>query len=70
MGTLVPLERRTQLALKAEKLPPKARRELDLVLDDTRLRGMASPERQAVLRAMARLMLEASGLAMREVGND
>ena len=70
MGSPVPLTRRTDLAPKPEHLSPKSPRQLDLVLDDTRLQGMTPPERQAALRAMARLMLEASGLAMREVGND
>ena len=47
-----------------------APRQLDLVLDDTRFRGMTPAERQAVLRALARLLLEASGVAMREAGDD
>lgn len=41
-----------------------------LVLDDVRLRAMTPAERQAVLRAMARLLLEAGGVATREVSND
>jgi hypothetical protein len=47
-----------------------APRQLDLVLDDVRLRAMTPAERQAVLRAMARLLLEAGGVATREVSDD
>jgi hypothetical protein len=47
-----------------------APRQLDLVLDDVRLRAMTPAERQAVLRAMARLLLEAGGIATREVSDD
>src|SRR5438876_4751759 len=59
MGSLVPLARRTQLVLRPECTPPTAPRQLDLVLDDVRLRGMTPAERQAVLRSLARLLLEA-----------
>jgi hypothetical protein len=41
-----------------------------LILDDTRFRGMTLVERQAVLRALARLLLEASGVAKPEVSDD
>jgi hypothetical protein len=44
--------------------------QLDLVLDDVRLRGMTAAERQAALRAIARLLLEAGGAASEEVGDD
>jgi hypothetical protein len=47
-----------------------APRQLDLVLDDVRFRTMTPAERRAVLRAMARLLLEASGVAKREVSDD
>ena len=50
--------------------PPTAPRQLDLVLDDVRLRGMTPAERQAVLEALAHLLLEASGIATQEVGDD
>ena len=50
--------------------PPPAPRQLDLVLDDVRLRGMTPAERQAALRSLAHLLLEASGVATREVGDD
>jgi hypothetical protein len=44
--------------------------QLDLVLDDVRVRGMTPTERQAALRALARLLLEAGGVSMRRVDND
>jgi hypothetical protein len=47
-----------------------APRQLDLILDDTRFRGLTRVERQAVLRALARLLLEASGVAKPEVSDD
>ena len=46
------------------------RLQLDLVLDDVRLRGMTPTERQTVLRTLARLLLEAGGISMREANDD
>ena len=62
--------RRTELARRLKNSLPAAPRQLDLVLDDTRFRGLTQVERQAVLRALARLLLEASGVAKPEVGDD
>ena len=70
MGSQLPLARRTELAPTAEPTPPTSSRQLDLVLDDVKLRGMAPAERQAVLRSLAHLLLEASGIARREAGDD
>jgi hypothetical protein len=70
MRPQLPLVRRTELAPRPEPTPPTLPRQLDLVLDDARLRGMAPPERQAVLRSLAHLLLEASGVATREAGDD
>ena len=64
------LSRRAELARRLVHSLPAAPRQLDLILDDTRFRGMTLVERQAVLRALARLLLEASGVAKREVSND
>ena len=63
------LARRTELARRLNSLPA-APRQLDLILDDTRFRGVTLAERQAVLRALARLLLEASGAAKPEVSDD
>ena len=62
------LARRTELACRHTAL--RAPRQLDLVLDDVRFRAMTPAERQAVLRAIARLLLEATGVATREVSDD
>ena len=70
MESQLPLARRTKLAPRPEPAPPTLPRQLDFVLDDVRLWGMAPPERQAVLRSLARLLLEASGVATREAGDD
>jgi len=53
--------RRTELARGLRHSLPAAPRQLGLILDDTRFRGMTLTERRAVLRALARLLLEASG---------
>jgi hypothetical protein len=59
----------TKLAPSLQRTPATSPRQLDLVLDDVRPRGMIAPERQAALRALERLLLEASGLTM-EAGDD
>ncbi len=68
MEARLPLARRTELACGHTALT--APRQLDLVLDDARFRAMTAAERRAVLRAMARLLLEAGGVATREVSDD
>ena len=68
METRLTLARRTELACKHTALTTP--RQLDLVLDDVRFRAMTSAERQAVLRAMARLLLEAGVVAAREGSDD
>ena len=68
MEARLPLARRTELACRPTALA--APRQLDLVLDDVRFRAMTPAERQAVLRAIARLLLEAGGIATREVSDD
>jgi hypothetical protein len=64
----LPLARRTELACRHTGLT--APRQLDLVLDDMRFRTMTPAERQAVLRAMVRLLLEAGGVARPEISDD
>jgi hypothetical protein len=62
--------RRTELARRLKNSLPAVPRQLDLILDGPRFRGLTQVERQAVLRALARLLLEASGVAKPEVGDD
>jgi hypothetical protein len=45
-------------------------RQLHLVLEDERLRGMTATERRDALKALARLLLEASGMTMQEGSDD
>jgi hypothetical protein len=70
MEAQLPLARRAALARRLKHSPSATPRQLDLILDDTRFRGMTPVERQAVLRALARLLLEASGVAMQEASDD
>ena len=69
MGSLVRLVQRTAAVPRAQHKAPAEPRQLDLVLDNARLRGMTPAERQAVIRSLALLMLEARG-ATQEVGDD
>ena len=68
MEARLPLARRTELVCRRTAL--MAPRQLELVLNDVRFRAMTPTERRAVLRAMARLLLEAGGVATREVSDD
>ena len=68
MEARLPVARRTELACRHTAL--RTPHQLDLVLDDVRFRAMTPAERQAVLRAMAQLLLDAAGVATREVGDD
>jgi hypothetical protein len=70
MVAQLPLARRTEIARRQRHSLPAAPRQLELILDDTRFRGMTLVERQVVLRALARLLLEASGVARLEVSDD
>jgi hypothetical protein len=70
MGSLVPLAQRTKIAPRSKPWSLRAPRQLDFVLDDVRLLGMTVKERQAALRLLVRLLLEASGVAMPEVSDD
>jgi hypothetical protein len=66
MGSQLPLAPRTELAPRLEHTP----RQLELVIDDVRLRGMTPAQRQTALRSVAHLLLEASGIATQEAGDD
>ena len=70
MGSLIPLARRTELTPSQQGPLATAPHQLDLVLDDVRLRGMTQGERCRALRTLAYLLLEATGMAMQEAGND
>jgi hypothetical protein len=70
MGSLVQLTRRTALAPRPQNGTRTAPFQLHLIFDDVRLRGMTMAERQALLRALARLLLEVNGAATRGSGDD
>jgi hypothetical protein len=70
MGSQLSLARRTELAQRLRPSPLTPPRQLDLVLDDVRLRGTTLAERRAALRSLAHLLLEASGVTMREARDD
>lgn len=64
------LSRRAELARRLKHSLAAAPRQLDLILDDTRFRGLTLVERQAALKALALLLLEASSVAKREASDD
>jgi hypothetical protein len=70
MGSQLPVARTRELTPRLRNTLPTAPRQLDLVLDDVRLRGMTPAERQAALRSLAHVLLEASGIATQEAGDD
>jgi hypothetical protein len=70
MGSLVSLIRRTQIVPSPHHGTPTRLHQLDLAFDDVRVRGMTTADRHAVVMALARLLLEAAGVAVRELGDD
>ena len=70
MGSLLPLARASELARKPRPVLPAPPRQLDLVLDDVRLQSVTAAQRQAVLKAVAQLLIEASGAVTVEGGDD
>jgi hypothetical protein len=70
MRSLVPHLRRSELTLRPNHESRTVPLQLDLVLDDARLRGMTATERRDALKALARLLLEAGGVVTREGSDD
>ena len=70
MGSLIPLARASQLVPRPRTVLPAPPRQFALVLDDVRLQRMTAAQRQAVLKTMAQLLLEASGAVTVEAGDD
>lgn len=70
MGTPISLAPIGELASRRQDPLTTAHRQLDLVLDDARLRGMTPTERRAVLMSLAHLLLEAGRMAVQEAGDD
>ena len=70
MGSLIRFTPSTELALRRAHPSATTPRQLDLVLDDARLRGMTQEERVAALQSLAHLLLEAAGVVTREASDD
>lgn len=70
MGSLVLLAQASQLTPRPGTALPAAPRQLALVLDGVRLQSMTAAQRQAVVKALAQLLLEASGVVAEEAGDD
>ncbi len=70
MGSLLPLTRAPEFARKPRPVLPAPPRQLDLVLDDVRLQSVTALQRQTILKAMAQLLIEASGAVTAEAGDD
>lgn len=69
MGSLIPQLKARELVSKSQHAPLTTPRQLGLVLDDARLHRLTKAQRQAILKALAQLLLVASG-ATQEVGDD
>ena len=48
----------------------KPPRQLSMALDSIRLKGISAAERSAVIGRLARLLMEAAGLEIKEIGDD
>jgi hypothetical protein len=70
MGSLLSLARASELVPRPRSALPAPPRHLDLVLDDVRLKSVAAAQRQAILQAVAQLLLEASGAVTAKAGDD
>lgn len=70
MGSLTPLARASQFVRRPRTALPAPPRQFALVLDDVRLQHMTAAQRQAVLKTMAQLLLEASGAVTVEASDD
>ena len=69
MGSLIPQPTATKLVPRPQPVPLATPRQLDLVLDDARLHDLTGEQRQAILEALAKFLLVATG-ATQEAGDD
>lgn len=70
MGSLIPFTRSRAIALRRPLPLATTSRQRDLVLDDERMRGMTPTERRTAVQALAQVLLEAVGVAIREDGDE
>jgi hypothetical protein len=54
----------------ADQQTPRFAAQLRMIFEDARLLGLSPVERQAAVKMLARLLLEAEGAAVQEVGDD
>ena len=69
-SSLIPIAQTTQLVPRPASSPKKAGRQFNLALDGVHVQAMTLADRQAVLRALVRLLLEASKTSKEESGDD
>ena len=53
------------------KVPaPVPGRQMNLLFDNNRLEGLASPERDKIVSALAQILMQAAGLSVEELDDD
>jgi len=58
-------------AMKSLKLPAAVpSRQMNLLFDNSRLEGLASPERDKIISALAQILMQAAGLSIEELDDD
>jgi hypothetical protein len=58
-------------AMTSLKLPAAVPgRQMDLLFDNGRLEGVASPERDKIVSALAQILMQAAGLSVEELDDD
>lgn len=57
--------------MKSLKLPAAVpSRQMNLLFDNSRLEGLASPERDKIISALAQILMQAAGLSIEELDDD
>ena len=57
--------------MKSLKLPAAVpSRQMNLLFDNSRLEGLASPERDKIISALAQILMQAAGLSVEELDDD
>jgi len=56
--------------MKSLRLPAVPSRQMTLLLDDSRLEGLASSERARIMMALAQILMQAAGLSVEELDDD
>ena len=57
--------------MKSLRLPAAVpSRQMNLLFDNSRLEGLASPERDKIISALAQILMQAAGLSVEELEDD